>query len=353
MLTEEQGRDLVERYLQDWHEAWASVREDRDSVRPGVLDTAGTLAFVALVAFFTVRALVRVNRARAELGRVLADAIIVRTRGHVVVAVSPTQASPFAAWLHGRAWVVLDIDTFANRDQRFLALRHELTHHRHGDARLASVLELLTGLLGPLGRAWHRLLRIYEELACDGAVVDAGVDVGAYAACLLDVARRSTSAAPSLLTPLADETHILEKRILSMTANHAPSRTRFTTLGIGLAGLATMGLLACSAAESDLQSHRDEAVATTAQKVATPRGATHAGSVFVELTGDGAMRVDGATVANDDELARRALAARDENADVRGVVRADASVPHDRVIAVLDRLRDARVQRITFGLRVD
>ena len=45
-----------------------------------------------------------------------------------------------------------------------------------------------------------------------------------------------------------------------------------------------------------------------------------------------------------------AKAAHDKNAELRAVIKADLSVPHGRVIHVLDLLKQAQVQKIAFGV---
>jgi biopolymer transport protein TolR len=67
----------------------------------------------------------------------------------------------------------------------------------------------------------------------------------------------------------------------------------------------------------------------------------------------GAILVNGAAVPDDGALvdgARRALAGDPE---LRAVIQADGSVPHRRIVHVLDLLRDAGVTRIAFGALPD
>lgn len=45
-----------------------------------------------------------------------------------------------------------------------------------------------------------------------------------------------------------------------------------------------------------------------------------------------------------------ARAAREKNPELRAVIKADASVPHGRVIHVLDLLKQAQVSKIAFGV---
>jgi biopolymer transport protein ExbD len=63
----------------------------------------------------------------------------------------------------------------------------------------------------------------------------------------------------------------------------------------------------------------------------------------------GGLFVNGAPVASDEAFLERAREAHGEDADLRAVIHADASVPHGRVIEILDLLRRAGVARIAFA----
>jgi biopolymer transport protein ExbD len=63
----------------------------------------------------------------------------------------------------------------------------------------------------------------------------------------------------------------------------------------------------------------------------------------------GAMHVNGAPLASDDQLADRAKEARAASPDLRAVIQADGDVPHRRVLHALDLLKGAGVTRVAFG----
>ena len=85
-----------------------------------------------------------------------------------------------------------------------------------------------------------------------------------------------------------------------------------------------------------------------------PKAATGVNDVqtifSVILAADGSTLVDNNRVANDDAILPLAKAARDKNAELRAVIKADSSVPHGRVIHVLDLLKQGNVQKIAFGV---
>jgi len=69
----------------------------------------------------------------------------------------------------------------------------------------------------------------------------------------------------------------------------------------------------------------------------------------VILAADGATLVDGAPVADDQAIRAKAQEAFDKNNEVRAVIQADGSVPHRRVIRVLDLLKTGGITRLAFG----
>ena len=71
----------------------------------------------------------------------------------------------------------------------------------------------------------------------------------------------------------------------------------------------------------------------------------------IVLASDGACQVDSSLVPNDDAILAKAKAAHEKNLDLRAVIKADAAVPHGRVIHVLDLLKQAGVSKIAFGVQ--
>jgi biopolymer transport protein ExbD len=60
--------------------------------------------------------------------------------------------------------------------------------------------------------------------------------------------------------------------------------------------------------------------------------------------------VDSKRVVNDDAILPLARDAHARNNDLRAVIKADSSVPHGRVIHVLDLLKQGGVSKIAFGV---
>jgi biopolymer transport protein TolR len=69
----------------------------------------------------------------------------------------------------------------------------------------------------------------------------------------------------------------------------------------------------------------------------------------VVLPESGAVSVNGEAVAGDAQLVRRAKEELGKDPALRAVISASGSVPHRRVIHLLDLLRSAGVSRIAFG----
>ncbi len=70
----------------------------------------------------------------------------------------------------------------------------------------------------------------------------------------------------------------------------------------------------------------------------------------VVLAADGTTQIDGKTVASDDSILPLARNAQERNPELRAVIKADSSVPHGRVIHVIDELKIAGVRKIAFGV---
>ncbi len=71
----------------------------------------------------------------------------------------------------------------------------------------------------------------------------------------------------------------------------------------------------------------------------------------IVLAADGTTQVNGNRVASDDNILGMAKTERDKNPEIRAVIKADAAVPHGRVIHVLDLLKQAQVAKIAFGVQ--
>jgi biopolymer transport protein ExbD len=84
-----------------------------------------------------------------------------------------------------------------------------------------------------------------------------------------------------------------------------------------------------------------------------PKAATGAEvqTVFsVSLAADGRVLVDSTQVGSDDAIGPLAKSAREKNAELRAVIKADSSVSHGRVIHVLDLLKTAGIAKIAFAV---
>jgi len=68
------------------------------------------------------------------------------------------------------------------------------------------------------------------------------------------------------------------------------------------------------------------------------------------LAADGRALVDTKAIPNDDAILQLARDAQTQHPELRAVIKADAAVPHGRVIHVLDLLKQAHVNKIAFGV---
>lgn len=70
----------------------------------------------------------------------------------------------------------------------------------------------------------------------------------------------------------------------------------------------------------------------------------------IELYANGDTFVDQEKVASDEAISQLARREHAKNGDLRAVIKADTSVPHGRVIHVLDLLKREGVSKIAFGV---
>src|SRR5579863_8646009 len=70
----------------------------------------------------------------------------------------------------------------------------------------------------------------------------------------------------------------------------------------------------------------------------------------IVMASNGSAQVDSRPIPNDDAILAIARDAHAKNAELRAVIKADAAVPHGRVIHVLDLLKQAGVAKIAFGV---
>lgn len=183
----------------------------------------------------------RLLRDAAALAGLVRRTRVVRRIGRVEIRVGDFPGA-FAAWTPGRCRVILDRETWADPSDRAIAVRHELRHHRHGDAAWAWFWALLGAVCAPNPAALWLVarVRVLDELACDAAVVRT-VDPARYAESLLRAARRARVlplALPAAALPP------LTERILAMTSprvrtHHVVPAFLAVLLLVGVAGSAS------------------------------------------------------------------------------------------------------------------
>jgi biopolymer transport protein ExbD len=85
-----------------------------------------------------------------------------------------------------------------------------------------------------------------------------------------------------------------------------------------------------------------------------PKAATGTSDVQVVfsiiLAADGRALVDSKAIPNDDAILQLARDSAAAHPDLRAVIKADSAVTHGRVIHVLDLLKQAKVNKIAFGV---
>jgi biopolymer transport protein ExbD len=113
----------------------------------------------------------------------------------------------------------------------------------------------------------------------------------------------------------------------------------------------TLRSKACSEGDKEACSKLGMAIASVPLDL--PRAAQDPGAQMVfgiSLFENGQMQVNEKPVPNDEALLALAREAATSNPGSRAVIRAASSVPHGRVVGVLDILKQAGISKISFGV---
>jgi TonB family protein len=132
---------------------------------------------------------------------------------------SVPERSLLATWGWRRPRIVIPDAALAWSDARIAAvLAHELAHVLRRDWLVQSIADTAWALLwwNPLAWLAARRLRDDAELACDDAVLRAGIAPATYADHLLDIARACGSAGRPEAVPAMARPSTLERRIVAM-----------------------------------------------------------------------------------------------------------------------------------------
>ncbi len=168
-----------------------------------------------------------------------------RRVGRVQVMVSGDSQVPWSFAVFGSAYVVLDVETFADPALRAIAISHELQHHRAGDTAWAWCLWAVGALsaINPAWWFWRARIVESEEVACDAAVIRGGVAPREYSLALVSVGARS----PQLRALMSGFSSPVWKsqlgRRVDMILNSKSSSARWTLVAAfaGIAGVAWAG----------------------------------------------------------------------------------------------------------------
>jgi beta-lactamase regulating signal transducer with metallopeptidase domain len=236
------------------------------------IEGPGLLALALALALGISAALARLVWQARRLGRLCRALPVVRRIGRVTLCAADRCASPFAARVDGRAYIVVPTGMWSDPAQLRLVVAHEAHHHRRGDLIAARALALVRALFfwNPAAHLWDRLAAAAQELACDRFVVDRRAAApGAYARCLVWAAElalaprfRSWSVTPMAAAPAA----FLRRRIEMLMPSKRVPRTGWLVpaLAVALGVVAASSLLA-HAAVGDRRVSRERAAAAAAR----------------------------------------------------------------------------------------
>jgi TonB family protein len=164
-----------------------------------------------------------------ETGQDTARSLGIRRPVAILRSAHPTLLMTWGFW---RPRIILPASAVDWSDERRrTVLAHELAHVQRGDWLAQLLAEFLRAAcwFNPLAWIASRRLRLESEQACDDAVLALGVEAGAYARQLLELAREARLAGPSRSSvfpaPAMARPCSLERRIGAML-NDQVNRTR-------------------------------------------------------------------------------------------------------------------------------
>src|SRR6185437_8774813 len=150
-----------------------------------------TAVISALFAAGLLLTLVPLSGEARATSRAIRQAVVLRSIRSIRILISDTEQVPFAAWIPGRAYIVLPAALLLRPTDLRIALAHEGQHHRQLDTLCVHAVLLGRALFGA-NPAVHWLVRqLFElqEFACDEALArHPSHCADAYCACLLRVA---------------------------------------------------------------------------------------------------------------------------------------------------------------------
>lgn len=173
----------------------------------------------------------------ARLRTLLRSGTVVRAIARTKVVISDEITIPFSAWMGRTNWIALPSSIIRNRRDFWLALKHELQHHRHGDTRWTVLLELMVCVFfaNPAIYLWRRKINELHEFSCDEALLgQKGISFHEYGSCLLRVAeaalktRQLYAGTTCMSAAFKDPSYAKSflRRRIEMFANHKIPRTR-------------------------------------------------------------------------------------------------------------------------------
>ncbi len=228
----------------------APIRNQSTVGTVGTLGTFGTLGTLLVGARFLLGWLLSglsvVRGSRPAPGEWLSEAHHVAARlgftGTIDVRETNSDGSPHVAGLFQSVVMMPPSARQWTTEERQAALVHELAHIRRHDRRTQAMAQLACAInwFNPL--VWHAAagLARERERACDDEVLRVGVKPSAYAALLLDLARRPAAWTPATALSMARPSAI-EGRLLMILADavRTPRRSTRWLVGIAVAAFTT------------------------------------------------------------------------------------------------------------------
>lgn len=188
-----------------------------------------------------------------RLRKILAQAVIYRASGRLLIKISSDCHIPFSVSLFNKSYIVLPVSLFSSTKNVKIAIAHEGQHHRNGDCLWAYFIELLRVLFcaNPGINRWNRILSELQELSCDEVLVrQPKISAHDYGNCLFQVVQTvsqySESSQPNVACSVGmalgktnDDCTFIIRRI-SMLSAYPPKTLKSLLFGVAFVGFSIL-----------------------------------------------------------------------------------------------------------------
>ncbi len=188
------------RTLDSFSEPIIDIEARRDQ---SIFSETSILSFVVLALWIAIAGrMFLVTRSLRALSRLIKGGYQWKKSGKLRIIFSDFITIPFSTLALGRFHIVMPTSLLTRPADLRVAIKHEGTHHRHGDTAWLLLLEVMKLLfcLNPFIFIWARSFEALQENACDEALINRNhVSLNSYCNCLIGLSQSIADFNPSLI----------------------------------------------------------------------------------------------------------------------------------------------------------